>query len=111
MTCTRSPIQMLLLRNYRNPLSIKMSSFSIHSDCAAKIDLMFVVDSSESMEEEEFEMEKKFLLRMLTYLSVGKNATNVAVIQYSSWFEWIYHFNETQDEDKHGILTAIREME
>uniref|UniRef100_A0A286XDJ4 Matrilin 4 n=1 Tax=Cavia porcellus TaxID=10141 RepID=A0A286XDJ4_CAVPO len=54
------------------------------------LDLVFVIDSSRSVRPFEFETMRQFLVGLLRSLDVGRNATRVGVIQYSSQVQSVF---------------------
>uniref|UniRef100_A0A8C2UZZ2 Matrilin-4 n=1 Tax=Chinchilla lanigera TaxID=34839 RepID=A0A8C2UZZ2_CHILA len=72
------------------------------------MDLVFVIDSSRSVRPFEFETMRQFLVGLLRSLDVGRNATRVGVIQYSSQVQSVFPlraFSRREDMER-----AIRDL-
>ncbi|XP_023570603.1 matrilin-4 isoform X2 [Octodon degus] len=72
------------------------------------LDLVFVIDSSRSVRPFEFETMRQFLVGLVRSLDVGRNATRVGVIQYSSQVQSVFPlraFSHREDMER-----AIREL-
>ena len=52
--------------------------------CQTAVDLLFILDGSGSVSKSDFEKAKEFVKKVIDFFDVGKNATRIAAIQYSS---------------------------
>lgn len=72
------------------------------------MDLVFVIDSSESVGPENFEIIKDFVIRLVDRTTVGRNATRIALVLYS--LDVHLKFNLARYTTKQEIKQAIRKM-
>ncbi|XP_062897122.1 matrilin-4 [Mobula hypostoma] len=72
------------------------------------IDLLFVIDSSRSVRPFEFELMRNFVIDMINFLTVGPDASRVALIQYSSQIENVFSFKTFQK--KEDMIRSIKEV-
>ncbi|XP_041111290.1 von Willebrand factor-like [Polyodon spathula] len=75
----------------------------------AQIDVTFVVEGSDKVGEENFNITKEFLLKSIQKMSVGEKTFHITIIQYSYTITIEYSFTESQRKD--DILEGIRRME
>uniref|UniRef100_A0A3Q3LB90 Collagen alpha-1(XXVIII) chain n=1 Tax=Mastacembelus armatus TaxID=205130 RepID=A0A3Q3LB90_9TELE len=72
------------------------------------MELVFVIDSSESVGPENFEIVKDFVIRLVDRTTVGRNATRIGLVLYS--LEVHLEFNLARYINKQDIKQAIRKM-
>uniref|UniRef100_A0A8C6KAA1 Collagen, type XXVIII, alpha 2b n=1 Tax=Nothobranchius furzeri TaxID=105023 RepID=A0A8C6KAA1_NOTFU len=72
------------------------------------MELVFVIDSSESVGPENFEIIKDFVTALVDRVTVGRNATRIGLILYSLEVKLV--FNLARYVTKEGIKQAIRNM-
>uniref|UniRef100_A0A8C9Y988 Collagen alpha-1(XXVIII) chain n=1 Tax=Sander lucioperca TaxID=283035 RepID=A0A8C9Y988_SANLU len=86
---------------------------SLFSGCGIKckerpMELVFVIDSSESVGPENFEIIKDFVTRLVDRTTVGRNATRIGLVLYS--LDVHLEFNLVRHMNKQDIKQAIRKM-
>jgi hypothetical protein len=57
---------------------------AIPDSCATKVDLMFVLDMSGSIEAAGYASEKKFVMELIDFFDIGPDASQVAMISYDT---------------------------
>lgn len=72
------------------------------------MELVFVIDSSESVGPENFEIIKDFVIRLVDRTTVGRNATRIGLVLYS--LDVHLEFNLARYATKQDIRHAIRKM-
>uniref|UniRef100_A0A669BLI7 Collagen alpha-1(XXVIII) chain n=1 Tax=Oreochromis niloticus TaxID=8128 RepID=A0A669BLI7_ORENI len=72
------------------------------------MELVFVIDSSESVGPENFEIIKDFVTRLVDRTTVGRNATRIGLVLYS--LDVHLEFNLARYVSKQDIKQAIRKM-
>ncbi|KAJ8367686.1 hypothetical protein AAFF_G00311410 [Aldrovandia affinis] len=72
------------------------------------MELVFVIDSSESVGPENFEIIKDFVTALVDRVTVGRNATRIGLVLYS--LEVRLHFNLARYITKEDVKQAIRKM-
>ncbi|KAK2839769.1 hypothetical protein Q5P01_013509 [Channa striata] len=72
------------------------------------MELVFVIDSSESVGPENFEIVKDFVTRLVERTTVGHNATRIGLVLYS--LEVHLEFNLARYVRKEDVKQAIRKM-
>ncbi|KAM8856394.1 collagen, type XXVIII, alpha 2a isoform 1-T2 [Spinachia spinachia] len=72
------------------------------------MELVFVIDSSESVGPENFEIIKDFVTRLVDRTTVGRNATRIGLVLYS--LEVHLQFNLVRYTSKQDVKQAIRKM-
>ncbi|KAM4559093.1 collagen, type XXVIII, alpha 2a [Odontesthes bonariensis] len=72
------------------------------------MELVFVIDSSESVGPENFEIIKDFVTRLVDRTTVGRNATRIGLVLYS--LEVRLEFNLVRYMSKEDVKQAIRKM-
>ncbi|XP_041807001.1 collagen, type XXVIII, alpha 2a [Chelmon rostratus] len=72
------------------------------------MELVFVIDSSESVGPENFEIIKDFVTRLVDRTTVGRNATRIGLVLYS--LEVHLEFNLARYMSKQDVKQAIRKM-
>ncbi|XP_029656493.1 uncharacterized protein LOC115230439 [Octopus sinensis] len=76
------------------------------NDCAsAQIDLVFLIDSSGSVQEPNFNKTKNFLENIVRNLDIGPNKTRVAVIRFSSFS--LVSFSLSAHSTNSAVIKAI----
>uniref|UniRef100_A0A3Q3KYP7 Collagen alpha-1(XXVIII) chain n=1 Tax=Mastacembelus armatus TaxID=205130 RepID=A0A3Q3KYP7_9TELE len=99
---------------YKGMLYTKLNIFILlFSGCGIKckerpMELVFVIDSSESVGPENFEIVKDFVIRLVDRTTVGRNATRIGLVLYS--LEVHLEFNLARYINKQDIKQAIRKM-
>uniref|UniRef100_A0A674DUT6 Collagen alpha-1(XXVIII) chain n=1 Tax=Salmo trutta TaxID=8032 RepID=A0A674DUT6_SALTR len=86
---------------------------SIFSGCGIKckerpMELVFVIDSSESVGPENFEIIKDFVAALVDRVTVGRNATRIGLVLYS--LEVKLEFNLARHMTKQDVKQAIRRI-
>lgn len=78
-------------------------------DCTPKpTDLVFVLDESGSVGEDNFKLQNEFVAKFVEEFDIGKTKTQVAVLTFSSSIEVEFYLNSYYD--KIQMLQAIREI-
>ncbi|NXC45571.1 VWF factor, partial [Penelope pileata] len=72
------------------------------------LDIAFVVEGSDNVGEENFNIIKKFLEKVITGMIIGKENIHVTVIQYSDTVTLEYSFREMQS--KESIIEKVRSI-
>ena len=72
------------------------------------MELVFVIDSSESVGPENFEIIKDFVTALVDRVTVGRNATRIGVVLYS--LEARVEFNLARYMTKQDVKQAVRKM-
>ncbi|XP_051815214.1 collagen, type XXVIII, alpha 2a [Acanthochromis polyacanthus] len=72
------------------------------------MELVFVIDSSESVGPENFEIIKDFVTRLVDRTTVGHNATRIGLVLYS--LDVQLEFNLARHRTKQDVKQAIRKM-
>ncbi|RVE58035.1 hypothetical protein OJAV_G00205040 [Oryzias javanicus] len=72
------------------------------------MELVFVIDSSESVGPENFEIIKDFVTRLVDRTTVGRNATRIGLVIYS--LDVYLEFNLARYTTKEEVKQAIRKM-
>ncbi|XP_057707448.1 collagen, type XXVIII, alpha 2a [Corythoichthys intestinalis] len=72
------------------------------------MELVFVIDSSESVGPDNFEIIKDFVTRMVDRTTVGRNATRIGLVLYS--LDVHLEFNLVRYTNKQDVKQAIRKM-
>uniref|UniRef100_A0A8C7MPN1 Collagen alpha-1(XXVIII) chain n=1 Tax=Oncorhynchus kisutch TaxID=8019 RepID=A0A8C7MPN1_ONCKI len=72
------------------------------------MELVFVIDSSESVGPENFEIIKDFVAALVDRVTVGRNATRIGLVLYS--LEVKLEFNLARHMTKQDVKQAIRKM-
>ncbi|XP_061579532.1 collagen, type XXVIII, alpha 2a [Cololabis saira] len=72
------------------------------------MELVFVIDSSESVGPENFEIIKDFVTRLVDRTTVGRNATRIGLVLYS--LDVSLEFNLARYTSKEDVKQAIRKM-
>ncbi|KAG8000680.1 Bardet-Biedl syndrome 5 protein-like protein [Nibea albiflora] len=72
------------------------------------MELVFVIDSSESVGPENFEIIKDFVTRLVDRTTVGRNATRIGLVLYS--LDVHLEFNLVRYMSKQDVKQAIRKM-
>ncbi|KAM6945834.1 uncharacterized protein FYW47_018163 [Aplochiton taeniatus] len=72
------------------------------------MELVFVIDSSESVGPENFEIIKDFVIALVDRLTVGRNATRVGLVHYS--LEVKLEFNLVRYTTKQDVKQAVRNI-
>uniref|UniRef100_A0A3Q3J2G6 Collagen alpha-1(XXVIII) chain n=1 Tax=Monopterus albus TaxID=43700 RepID=A0A3Q3J2G6_MONAL len=99
-------------------LTVKMlytivKNMCLFSGCGIKckdrpMELVFVIDSSESVGPENFEIIKDFVTRLVDRTTVGHNATRIGLVLYS--LDVHLEFNLARYMNKQDVKEAIRKM-
>ncbi|KFP66408.1 von Willebrand factor, partial [Cariama cristata] len=73
-----------------------------------RLDIAFVVEGSDNVGEENFNIVKKFLEKVITGMNVGQEDIHVTVMQYSETVTLEYSFREIQS--KESIIEKVRSI-
>uniref|UniRef100_A0A8C3PPM6 von Willebrand factor n=1 Tax=Calidris pygmaea TaxID=425635 RepID=A0A8C3PPM6_9CHAR len=73
-----------------------------------KLDIAFIVEGSDNVGEENFNIVKKFLEKVITGMSVGQEDIHVTVMQYSETVTLEYSFREMQS--KESIIEKVKSI-
>lgn len=73
-----------------------------------RLDVAFIVEGSDNVGEENFNIVKKFLERVITGMNVGQEDIHVTVMQYSETVTLEYSFREIQS--KESIIEKVRSI-
>uniref|UniRef100_A0A8C6W0G7 Collagen alpha-1(XXVIII) chain n=1 Tax=Nothobranchius furzeri TaxID=105023 RepID=A0A8C6W0G7_NOTFU len=92
---------------------VYFNCISSFSGCGIKckerpMELVFVIDSSESVGPENFGIIKDFVTRLVDRTTVGRNATRIGLVLYS--LDVHLEFNLTRYVSKEDVKQAIRKM-
>ncbi|XP_075322675.1 matrilin-2-like [Odontesthes bonariensis] len=83
---------------------------SVENPCkAAPLDFVFVIDSSRSIRPKDYEKVKTFIINLLQFLDVGRDATRVGLLQYGSVVQPEFSLNTYTTRDE--VVQAVRNME
>jgi hypothetical protein len=77
--------------------------------CQRYLDLLIILDSSQSITFDHYTLAKKFVRSLVEDLDIGENATHVALINYSKDSEIIFKLNSIYD--KKTLLSTIEAIE
>uniref|UniRef100_A0A8C6Q656 Collagen, type XXVIII, alpha 2a n=1 Tax=Nothobranchius furzeri TaxID=105023 RepID=A0A8C6Q656_NOTFU len=110
------PGEMVIKHNLKgNVINSKLVVFMIKEICGCGIkckerpmELVFVIDSSESVGPENFGIIKDFVTRLVDRTTVGRNATRIGLVLYS--LDVHLEFNLTRYVSKEDVKQAIRKM-
>uniref|UniRef100_A0A669DHU1 Collagen type VI alpha 6 chain n=1 Tax=Oreochromis niloticus TaxID=8128 RepID=A0A669DHU1_ORENI len=78
------------------------------NSCVLKADIIFLVDGSESMTEEQFKSTKSFLASVVNQNTVGENLTRFGVILYSRTAKSEFTLKEIYSKGK--VLEALQQL-
>ncbi|XP_032850933.2 von Willebrand factor isoform X2 [Tyto alba] len=73
-----------------------------------RIDIAFIVEGSDNVGEQNFNIVKKFLEQVITRMNVGQEDIHVTVMQYSETVTLEYSFREIQS--KESIIEKVRSI-
>ena len=76
--------------------------------CKNALDLVFLIDSSLSISQNDFQSEKKFIQQLISSLDIGINQTRVGIINYSYDSHIITDLSETTN--KNELLIKINKI-
>lgn len=85
---------------------MKIFNTSDIKECTRKVDLGFLLDSSGSVERENFEKMKSFVKRLTNHFKISPNFTRVAMITYDTRVRVRFLFSELY-ESQEELDTAI----
>jgi len=74
--------------------------------CEHGVDMVFVIDSSRSMTKAEFELQVEFVMEFSNDFKIGREDTQVSVLQYSHKIKKLFCFNEYTDNI--AVMRAIK---
>uniref|UniRef100_A0A8C9L7Y2 VWFA domain-containing protein n=1 Tax=Pavo cristatus TaxID=9049 RepID=A0A8C9L7Y2_PAVCR len=80
-----------------------------HFDIEIPMELVFVIDSSESVGPENFEIIKDFVTALVDRVTVGRNATRIGLVLYS--LEVQLEFGLNKHTTQQDVKRAIRNMQ
>ncbi|XP_049335349.1 matrilin-4 isoform X21 [Astyanax mexicanus] len=72
------------------------------------VDLVFIIDGSRSVRPHEFETMRKFMIDIIHELDVGRDATRVGVVQYSSQVQNVFSLKDFTTHQQ--MVKAINEI-
>ncbi|XP_078578155.1 matrilin-1-like [Branchiostoma floridae x Branchiostoma japonicum] len=78
--------------------------------CPYPVDLVFLLDSSESWRTSGFEDAKTFIQNVLNYFTLGENDTRVGVVTYSNLDAQITRVKLNENYTRVELLTEIRNL-
>ena len=78
-------------------------------DCKEDSDIAFIIDNSGSIEHDEYESAKDFVISIVEDLNVGQDRTRVALITYSDTANLV--FNLDRYDHRQEIIPAIKELQ
>ncbi|XP_078687075.1 uncharacterized protein LOC144919463 isoform X5 [Branchiostoma floridae x Branchiostoma belcheri] len=78
--------------------------------CPYPVDLVFLVDSSESFRTSGFEDAKTFVQNVVNYFTLGEDDTRVGVVTYSNEDEQVTRIKLNEKYDRVELLTEIRNI-
>ncbi|GAB0177352.1 von Willebrand factor [Grus japonensis] len=73
-----------------------------------RLDIAFIVEGSDNVGEENFNIMKKFLEKVITAMNIGREDIHVTVMQYSETVTLEYSFREIQS--KENIIEKVRSI-
>ena len=78
-------------------------------DCPHPLDLVFLVDDSSSIREEDWPSVQQFLVSVTSSFTIGRDETRIGIVRYSSLADIIYRLTSTQTVS--SIVGAINRMQ
>ncbi|CAJ0596969.1 unnamed protein product [Cylicocyclus nassatus] len=75
---------------------------------ALRLNVVFLLDGSGSVSGATFDMQMKMLNKITNMMDIGKNDSQIAVLQYAGYTKLEIDFNENQDPDK--LLNSLRNI-
>ncbi|XP_035664577.1 cartilage matrix protein-like [Branchiostoma floridae] len=78
--------------------------------CPYPVDLVFLLDSSESFRTSGFEDAKSFIQTVVNYFTLGENDTRVGVVTYSNADEQVTRVKLNENYTRVELLTEIRNL-
>lgn len=88
------------------------SSLSLITESSCKpipLDFVFVIDSSRSIRPNDYEKVKTFIVNLLQFLEVGRDATRVGLLQYGSEVQPEFSLNTYSTKTE--VERAVRDMQ
>ena len=80
------------------------------TECPVRgLDLAFVLDSSGSVTEPNFELAKEFIVNVSRTFAIGPEDTQVAIVRFSGFASIAFRLNENSNAS--SLITAIRNVE
>lgn len=79
-------------------------------DCTTAVDLVFVVDSSGSIGEENFKTVKKVLDKLIRHFSVSASYARIGIVQYATNARVIYTLGRSQRLGFHRLAKRVRSL-
>jgi len=85
------------------------TDLSAGKQCAAKFDLLLIVDKSASINDHEWKMEKQFLETLMGFFKIGGDNVRVSLLLFANHVRHQFHFNcyKTTAE----VLQAIKNLQ
>ncbi|KAI8764266.1 collagen alpha-6(VI) chain [Biomphalaria glabrata] len=83
------------------------NTLSLFADCAQKLDLVIILDTSGSVTEPNFKLSIAFIQNLLKPLHIGPDNIRVALMRYSTDVEVVSYLNErmNKEEKEKDVLT------
>ncbi|XP_060103693.1 collagen alpha-4(VI) chain-like [Heteronotia binoei] len=75
----------------------------------SKADIIFLIDTSESMDELQFDLTKDFIIRIINQSDIGADKVQIGVIKYSSETKVEFPLNRHRNKD--DLKSAVSAME
>ena len=82
-----------------------MEIYSVFSVCIGEIDVIFVVDSSGSIDKADFELAKDFVKDVVSLLDISPSTIRVGYVNFAS--STVVEFDLTTYNNKNDVLNAI----
>nr|XP_039270654.1 uncharacterized protein LOC120345319 isoform X2 [Styela clava] len=76
--------------------------------CSFPVDLAILMDSSQSVEEGNFELMRQFVVNIIQQLDISPDKTRVSLARYNAWVDSRFHF--VTHTTKADVLSAVREV-
>jgi len=76
--------------------------------CATELDLAFLVDSSSSIGDANFDLVRSFIINIVRQLDINPDLTRVSLARYNSWAQTVFNFDTYSN--KRDLVDAIREV-
>ncbi|XP_078578152.1 P-selectin-like [Branchiostoma floridae x Branchiostoma japonicum] len=90
--------------------ALMVANFSLAVTCPYPVDLVFLMDSSESYRTSGFEDAKTFVQKVVNYFTLGENDTRVGVVTYSNQDAQVTRVKLNENYTRVELLTEIRNI-
>ncbi|XP_019630213.1 PREDICTED: P-selectin-like [Branchiostoma belcheri] len=90
--------------------ALMVANFSLATMCPHPVDLVFLLDSSESFRTSGFEEAKTFVQNVVNYFTLGEDDTRVGVVTYSNIDAQVTRIKLNDNYTRVELLTGIRNI-